>query len=370
MSEAIRLLHALAHALATIALYSPGHPATRRAIEQAHQALLALLDVDPRPSFLFLNTSAVYAGRALHELREWPWTQRLSDAALQRVSFDSRLTVEGMSAFLDLVTMRVATGDISTEAAPIDGVVFGAVSVLDDDAAEADSEDEVVVEGSAELQVELDDELDVVTYIFSEAARGALARAESEAVVRILDGLLEQHPLPQAAAANAPYSAAHAVNTSLLAMACATASGMDRVARQRIGLAALLHDLGMALVPTELTSKDSLTSEERAKVEAHTVRGARLLLEGGQGMALSATVAYEHHHRPDGTGYPVGRMRVSPHWASRLVGVTSAYVALRAPRPFRPAWTPDRALRHLEDGAGTVFDGDIARMVAVLVRPT
>jgi putative two-component system response regulator len=104
-------------------------------------------------------------------------------------------------------------------------------------------------------------------------------------------------------------------------------------------------------------------------METHTEAGARLLLEeGGVAMDLAAVVAYEHHLRPDGSGYPARRFASAAHWASRLVGTCAAYVALRAPRPFRAPWSPSRVLAHLEDGAGTVFDGEAARAVARLVR--
>jgi HD-GYP domain-containing protein (c-di-GMP phosphodiesterase class II) len=372
MSEAVRLLHALAHALATLSLYSPGHPATKRAVEQAHQALRALLEVDPRPNFLFLNESAVYAGRALHELSDWPWTRRFSDAAFQRVEFDGRLTLDGMAAFLDRVLVAVASGSApAADAEPIEGVFHGAVAVLDEELPDDDgAPPEAHVEGSKELRLDLTDEIEAMAYVLAEADRGALARAEAEAIVRILDGLIEAHGLPQAIGSPDAYPATHAVNTALLVMAAATASGMDRPARQRIGLAALLHDIGMALLPADLITRESLTPAERDKVETHTMRGARLLLEGGPGMALPAAVAYEHHLRPDGSGYPAGRLRMNAHWVSSLVGAASAYVALRSPRPFRPAWVPERALRFLEDGAGTVFEDDAARLLAVLVRPT
>jgi hypothetical protein len=55
MSEAIRFLHTFAQALSALMLYSPGHPATRRSIESAWQALGALLKLNDRPTFFFLE---------------------------------------------------------------------------------------------------------------------------------------------------------------------------------------------------------------------------------------------------------------------------------------------------------------------------
>ncbi len=232
-----------------------------------------------------------------------------------------------------------------------------------------DDEEAPEDQGSREVRLSLDDELEAMRFVLAEARRGVLARAEADAIVQILDMLLEQHQFPQAAHAAAPYPVVHAINTALLVMSAASAAGIDRVHRPRIGFAALLHDVGMTRIPLELGDKEALTSEERTIVESHAVHGARLLLEGGASLALAAAVAYEHHLRPDGTGYPVGRLRPTPHWASRMVGAASAYTALRSPRPFRPAWAPERALSLLEDGAGTVFDADVARLLAVVVRP-
>ena len=76
---------------------------------------------------------------------------------------------------------------------------------------------------------------------------------------------------------------------------------------------------------------------------------------------------YEHHLRPDGTGYPNRRVGQGAHWVSSLVSVAATYHALRTPRPYRPAWGAERALHYLESGAGTVFDSVAARLVIELV---
>jgi putative two-component system response regulator len=74
--------------------------------------------------------------------------------------------------------------------------------------------------------------------------------------------------------------------------------------------------------------------------------------------------------RPDGTGYPARRFRAAAHWASRLIASCSTFASLRLVRPYRPAWSVERAARHLEDGAGTVFDPEAAKLVANVVRAT
>ncbi|MBA2291998.1 MAG: HDIG domain-containing protein [Gemmatimonadales bacterium] len=372
MSEAVRFLHALAHALATLSLYSPGHPATRRAMEQALEALQLLLAIDERPVFLFLGAAPVFSGRALHELRDWPWGRRLADAGVHRIEFDSLLTPDGIAELLHQLTTRMSgsRGDAVVDVPTIPGVQYGGVAVFEETVESGDADASALAQGSREFRLNLDDELEAMRFVLAEARRGVLARAEAGAIVRILDMLLDEHQFPQAAHGSAPYSVVHAINTALLTMAAATATGLDRADRQSLGVAALLHDIGMAQLPLGLADKESLELAERVLIESHAERGGRMLLEGGAAMALPAAVAYEHHLRPDGTGYPVGRLRTTPHWASRMVGAASAFIALRSPRPFRSPWSTERALSLLEEGSGTVFDADIAHLLTVVVRPT
>ncbi|MES2124691.1 MAG: hypothetical protein V4503_08370, partial [Gemmatimonadota bacterium] len=96
MSEAVRFLHAIAQALSAASLYSPGHPATRRSLDNVYDALKTLLAVDAHPVLLFLGSAPVYAGRALHELSDWPWSRRLSAIGVQRMECDDAVTSESI----------------------------------------------------------------------------------------------------------------------------------------------------------------------------------------------------------------------------------------------------------------------------------
>jgi HD-GYP domain-containing protein (c-di-GMP phosphodiesterase class II) len=376
VSEAVRFLHALAQALSTMNLYAPGHPAAARSIEHLWEALQALLAVDEHPVFLFLGDAPVYDGRPLHELRNWQPARRLAAFGVQRVEVDRQVTRESLAKFLAQVMVRFTA--MATEAAEaveaLEGIVYGTVAVQDIGlgiAADGEPGGLIAVGGGVANELDFSEELGAMGYVLSEAAAGRVARAEAEAIVRILGGALDEVPLVQAASPDAAsHGVVHPVNTALITMAAATATGIDRIGRHRLGVVAILHDIGMAQLRQELTPKTSLTAAERAEIECHTSVGAELLLQGGgRGMELAAVVAYEHHLRPDGSGYPVRRFAPPPHWASRLVGTCSVFTALRAPRPFRPRWAEPRAVAYLEEGAGTVFDHEAARLVAAVVSP-
>ncbi len=373
MSEAVRFLHTFAQALSALMLYSPGHPATRRSIEGAWQALGALLRLNDRPTFFFLGAAPVYSGRALHELRDWPYSKRLTEAGIQRLEFDAAVTEASLTSFFNRLIARLNSGSVPLDESetPIPGIAFGTVAVEEVAASEAEAEAAPGESGGPDL-LDLTDELDAMGYVLEEGVRGAAARAEVEAIVRILAGLLEQHGAPQVPFPTEAtrYWCVHPVNTALLAMAAARTAGIDAPGCHRLGVAALFHDIGMTRLPEGIGNQTSLTAEDRAIVESHPAEGARLLLDaGGHGLELAAAVAYEHQLRPDGGGYPQRRFHSAPHWASRLIGTVATYVTLCAPRPYRPAWSAERAVAALQEGAGTVFDTEAANLLLGLVRP-
>jgi HD-GYP domain-containing protein (c-di-GMP phosphodiesterase class II) len=307
-------------------------------------------------------------------LADWPWGRRLKEVGVHRLEFDEGVTMGSLTRFLELMQARftsVSTDPLFPEDTTFTGLRFGPVAVVDGEGEPEEDDEEPEDDGSRELALDLTDELDAIAFVLSEARRDVVARAEADAVVRILAAHLDRHELPQAAPPedHAAYPQFHAVNTALLAMAAGGAAGIDQNGRHRLGPAALLHDIGMARLPTELAVSETLSPAQRALMETHTIEGARFLMaKGGRSLDLAVAVAFEHHLRPDGSGYPARRFTPPAHWASRLTGTCAAYVALRAPRPYRPAWAPLRALAYLEEGAGTVFDAESAHAVATLVR--
>ena len=106
------------------------------------------------------------------------------------------------------------------------------------------------------------------------------------------------------------YTFTHMVNVSILTMGQARGLGIDGPLLREFGLAALMHDIGKVRTPLEILNKpDKLTDEEFAIMKRHTVDGAEILRETPDIPALAPVVAFEHHLRLDGTGYPNGVAR-------------------------------------------------------------
>lgn len=218
------------------------------------------------------------------------------------------------------------------------------------------------------------EELDAVFWLQQEVREGrALPLTEADAVSHSLYVALQQDGpdrLPQLPLHDmTQYVAVHAVNVSLLAMALGEFTGLDGIAVRDLGLAALLHDIGTARLPLGLLAKaEQLDEDERQLIRQHPVLGARLIIEADAALDVAAVVAYEHHLRPDGSGYPTLAFPRSGHFASRLVQLCDTYHALRSPRPYRSSFPAELVFSFITEHAGFEFDpelaGQLTRMVA------
>jgi HD-GYP domain-containing protein (c-di-GMP phosphodiesterase class II) len=211
------------------------------------------------------------------------------------------------------------------------------------------------------------EEFETVRWILDEVHGGRpLPVTEANAVTHSLSALLKREGperLPQLAHSetNSSYLAAHAINVSLLAMSLAEFTGLDETAIRELGIAALLHDVGMSLMPQHLLLKaGQLDQDERQVMHQHPVAGARLIIEANDpSLDTAAIVAYEHHLRLDGTGYPALRYPRTPHFASQLVQICTTFNALRSRRTFRSPWPDEFILSFLTGRAGVEFDTDL-----------
>lgn len=124
---------------------------------------------------------------------------------------------------------------------------------------------------------------------------------------------------------------------------------------------ALLHDIGKMGVPDHILLKPGpLTEEEWDSMRRHP-QHAFDLLSPIVYLRLSLDIPYAHHEKWDGTGYPLGLKGEQIPLAARIFAVADAYDALLSDRPYRPAWTRERALAHIEAQSGLHFDPQVVK---------
>jgi putative nucleotidyltransferase with HDIG domain len=165
------------------------------------------------------------------------------------------------------------------------------------------------------------------------------------------------------------YTASHSINVSVLSMALAEFLGLGQRDVRAIGVAGLLHDVGMIRVPKEIVSKNGPPSPQEWKlIKQHPIEGAKLILKSEPNMDLAAVVAYEHHILPDGSGYPALHYPRETHYGTKMIQVCAIYDALRTRRYHRDAMPPENAMKHIEERAGVEFDLETGRAFLKMIR--
>ena len=422
MSSQVKFLSSLAQSLSTMMLYPREHPTWARAVDGSFQHLIELQKENPNPQFSFIGTDVIYGQTPMHDMKDWPWAEKLAGVGVQRLEFTGVVAREEYEEFLADVLTRIvqsgAGGGVASRSAHtsrLNSIKFGTVMVRDEEEeweeGEGDGEgggEEGGVEGGGEggmsggggsgggtgrgrgrgrrgsgartptgdfgIPFGLDEEAGAVTWMYEQvAASDAVPLVEADAVVRSLTVAMKGSssmiiPLLRLKASD-PYNAIHSINVAVLTMALAEFLGLGNRDVHEFGMAALLHDLGMARIPRELLLKPiELTVEERTVIERHTTEGARIILSSDRRQELAACVAYEHHLRPDGSGYPQRLFRRPTHYASKLVRVCSVYNALRIERAHRQPYPPGRALVFIDERAGREFETDIATSFTTMMR--
>ena len=164
------------------------------------------------------------------------------------------------------------------------------------------------------------------------------------------------------------YTFTHMVNVSILTMAQARALGIDGSLLREFGLAGLMHDIGKVRTPLEiLTKPDRLSDTEFSIMRMHVVDGAEILRATPDMPPLTCVVAFEHHLRLDGSGYPIGVHRSMLNLATMLCSIADVYDAMRSQRGYQESFASDRILAVLKRNDGAQFDPHLVRRFSQLM---
>ena len=153
-----------------------------------------------------------------------------------------------------------------------------------------------------------------------------------------------------------PYTAGHERRVAGIAVAIAMAMGLDAEKVEGIRVSGYLHDLGKIGVPSEILAKPGrLSAPEFDLVKSHSEMGYKILQEVDFPWPV-AEIAYQHHERLDGSGYPRGLKGDEILLEARIMTVADVVEAMASHRPYRAGLGIEKALAEIERGRGTDFD--------------
>lgn len=157
------------------------------------------------------------------------------------------------------------------------------------------------------------------------------------------------------------YTAEHCLNVCILAIAFGRHLGRSEAELEKLGLCGLLHDVGKMRVPPEVLNKPAkLTDKEFNMIKAHATHGRNLLMSS-KGIPNSAVdVAYSHHERVDGNGYPRQLNSAGISDLAKIIAIVDAYDAMTADRCYSEAIPSTEALKIIFKDRGTHFDDRLA----------
>jgi putative nucleotidyltransferase with HDIG domain len=157
------------------------------------------------------------------------------------------------------------------------------------------------------------------------------------------------------------YTTEHSLNVCVLAVAFGRHLGMEEDALQKLGLCGLLHDVGKMRIPPEVLNKVAALSDKEFKmIKAHTVHGRNLLMSTSGLPGVVVDVAYSHHEKVDGTGYPRKLKASGISDFARIIAIVDAYDAMTAERCYAPARSSTDALKIIFKDRGSHFDERLA----------
>jgi HD-GYP domain-containing protein (c-di-GMP phosphodiesterase class II) len=125
----------------------------------------------------------------------------------------------------------------------------------------------------------------------------------------------------------------------------------------------MLHDIGKVLTPLEVLNKaGALTPAERAIMMRHPLDGAAILRGARDIPRLAAIVAFEHHLRRDGKGYPAGVQRPTINLGTILCGISDVFDAMRSTRVYQATSPTERIMEFMTHKDGGQFDQNLVRL--------
>lgn len=166
------------------------------------------------------------------------------------------------------------------------------------------------------------------------------------------------------------YTYGHALNVAIISTLLGIELGVKMPYLKSLFIGALLHDIGMMLVPATCYQKtDPLTAEETKMLQNHVTISYDYLRKTHEADAFIRNIAHSHHERHNGSGYPKGLSGNDIHLFARIVGVCDVYDAMTSDRVYKRAVPPNEAIEFLMGSAGQNFEFDITEKFCKKINP-
>jgi PAS domain S-box-containing protein/putative nucleotidyltransferase with HDIG domain len=155
-----------------------------------------------------------------------------------------------------------------------------------------------------------------------------------------------------------PYTSGHQERVARLAVAIAEELKLSKEKTESIKMAGMIHDIGKMNIPAEILSKPSkLTPLEFSLIKSHAETSYRILSKITFPYPI-AKIAYQHHERINGSGYPQGLKGEDTLIEARIIAVADVVEAMASHRPYRSALGIDAAIDEIDKNKGTLYDED------------
>ena len=134
--------------------------------------------------------------------------------------------------------------------------------------------------------------------------------------------------------------------------------GLDETEIKNLTVASPMHDIGKVGIPDNILNKPGkLTQEEWKIMQKHSEIGYELFKNSKRKLLkTAATIAYEHHEKYDGSGYPQGLAGEDIHIYGRITALADVFDALGSERCYKKAWSDEKIFKLLQEERGKHFD--------------
>ena len=160
----------------------------------------------------------------------------------------------------------------------------------------------------------------------------------------------------------------HAINVSILSIALGRRLGLPTYELENLGLAGLLHDVGMLTMPEYVYRESSSLSDSEFKtLMSHSEKGFEMLKQCG---GLNETVlqaVLQHHEKANGTGYPEGLLERQITKNAKIISIADTYDTITSDRPYSKGRSPVQAIKMIFGWSGKHFNETLVKFFVSLL---